>query len=281
VSPLIEPSELAIALASASPPLLLDVRWSLTDPDGGTRAYAAGHLPGAVFVELDTDLAGRPDAGGGRHPLPDPEDLERTVRRLGVTAGVPVVAYDAGGTPPTGSAARAWWLLRWAGHPDVRVLNGGYAAWVAQGRPVSAETVERPAGDFVVQPGHLPVLDAAEAARFAAEGRLLDARVAPRFRGETEPIDPVAGHIPAARNLPAAATVDADGRLLDAAELRQRVASGAREVGAYCGSGVTAAHTALALTVAGYTPALYVGSWSHWITDPSRPVATGPEQVTA
>jgi thiosulfate/3-mercaptopyruvate sulfurtransferase len=292
---LIDAGELTVALASAQPPALLDVRWSL----GGTghAEYAAGHLPGAVFLDLDAVLAG-PPGDGGRHPLPDPGVLQAALRDAGVRAGHPVVVYDAGGPSPTGAAARAWWTLRWAGHdlpPDVgrstagsaalrplaasnvRVLDGGYAAWVAAGRPVSTEKVERPPGDFVARPGALPELDADGAARLAEAGRLIDARVAPRFRGEVEPVDPVAGHIPGAVNQPAADTVDPQGRLLAPAELRARFAAlglppGAT-VGVYCGSGVTAAHTALALTVAGYDPLLYVGSWSHWITDPSRAVA--------
>jgi len=276
VNPLIDLAELGVALASAQPPTLLDVRWSL---GGGARAdYEAGHLPGAAFLDLDAELAGGPGPDG-RHPLPDPVALQEALRRLGVRAGHPVVVYDAGGPQPAGGAARAWWILRWAGHDDVRVLDGGYAAWVVAGRPVTDEEVERPPGDFTVRPGALPVLDADGAAERAAAGALIDARVAARYRGEAEPIDPVAGHIPGAVNQPAADTVDPDGRLLDPDTLRKRFASlGLPErgpVGAYCGSGVTAAQTALALCRAGYEPALYVGSWSHWITDPSRPVATG------
>jgi thiosulfate/3-mercaptopyruvate sulfurtransferase len=259
-------------------PTLLDVRWVLNDPHAGRSAYAAGHIPGAAFLDLDADLAGPPGAGG-RHPLPDPAALQDALRRAGVRVDRPVVVYDAGGTPPTGAAARAWWTLRWAGLTDVRVLDGGYAAWLAAGRAVETDAAKPALGDVTVRPGAVPVLDAAGAAALAAEGLLLDARVAPRFRGETEPVDPVAGHIPGAVNLPAAQTVDADGCLLPTAELRQRFAAAGvgndGPVGAYCGSGVGAAQTVLALTVAGYAPALYVGSWSNWITDPDRPVATG------
>jgi thiosulfate/3-mercaptopyruvate sulfurtransferase len=275
VNPLIATTELARELASADPPVLLDVRWSLQEPGGGARAYAAAHLPGATFVDLDRELAGKPGPNG-RHPLPSAVDLERTLRAAGVRTGQPVVVYDAGGPQPTGAAARAWWTLRWAGHAEVRVLDGGYAAWVAEGRPVSAESVERPPGDVTVRPGAMPVLDAAAAAELAASGGLLDARVAPRYRGEVEPIDAVAGHIPGALNLPAAATLDPTGRLLDPATLR-KLAPDSAAVGAYCGSGVTAAHTVLALTVAGLRPALYVGSWSDWITDPDRPIVTGDQ----
>ncbi len=253
---------------------LLDVRWRLAG--GGEAEYAAGHLPGAVFVDLNADLCGPPGAGG-RHPLPDPADLQRALRRFGVSAGRPVVVYDAGGPEPTGAAARAWWTLRWAGHPDVRLLDGGYAAWVAAGLPTTTEVPAPAPGDFTVTPGQMSTVDASGAARLARDSVLIDARVGPRFRGETEPVDRVAGHIPGAVNQPMVETVDADGRLRPAGELRRRFADlgVASAVGAYCGSGVSAAQTVLALTVAGYEPALYVGSWSHWITDPRRPVATG------
>jgi thiosulfate/3-mercaptopyruvate sulfurtransferase len=253
---------------------LLDVRWRLGG--GGAEEYAAGHLPGAVFVDLDADLCG-PPGPGGRHPLPDPAALQLALRRLGVSAQRPVVVYDAGGPNPTGAAARAWWTLRWAGHPDVRLLDGGYAVWVAAGRPVSTEATVPAPGDFTVLPGQMSTVDADGAAELARSATLVDARIGPRYRGETEPVDPVAGHIPGAVNQPAADTVDPQGRLRGAAELREIFAAlGVTEkVGAYCGSGVTAAQTVLALTAAGFQPALYVGSWSHWITDPTRPVATG------
>jgi thiosulfate/3-mercaptopyruvate sulfurtransferase len=267
-------------LTRTDPPTVLDVRWTLTG--GGRAAFDAGHLPGAVFVDLDADLAGPPGAGG-RHPLPDPAALQVALRRSGIRQGHPVIVYDAGGAPPTGAAARAWWILRWAGLSDVRVLDGGYAAWVAAGGAVTrAEPVPAP-GDVTVTAGSLPIVDAAGARRAAVDGVLLDARVPARFRGETEPVDPVAGHIPGARNQPAAETVDDEGRLHPPALLRGRFADlGIRQdqlVAAYCGSGVTAAQTVLALTVAGFQPALYVGSWSDWITDPARPVATGEESV--
>jgi thiosulfate/3-mercaptopyruvate sulfurtransferase len=277
VNPLIDVAELASALASADPPppMLLDVRWSLQG--GGRERYEAGHIPGAAFLDLDADLAA-PPGPDGRHPLPDPAALEEALRQRGVRADTPVVVYDDGGPEPSVAAARAWWTLRWAGHGDVRVLDGGFAAWKAAARPTTDEAVERPRGDFTVRPGGMPVLDAGGAAARAKAGALLDARVAPRYRGEVEPIDPVAGHIPGARNLPAGGTVGPDGRLLDPEALKRLVARQDLpddEPGAYCGSGVTAAHTVLALTVAGYRPALYVGSWSDWITDPSRPVAKG------
>jgi thiosulfate/3-mercaptopyruvate sulfurtransferase len=265
--------QLAEALASARPPTVLDVRWRLAGPP--TRAdYLAAHIPGAVFIDLDSKLCGVPGEGG-RHPLPEPAALQEVLRVAGVSEDRPVVCYDAGDSQ---AAARLWWTLRWAGHPAVRVLDGGFAAWRAGKRPVEPGTATPPAGDFTVRPGRLPVLDAVEAARLTGSGVLLDARVPARYRGETEPVDKVAGHIPGAVNLPAAELVGPDGYLLPPDALRERFAAagvrGDRPVGAYCGSGVTAAHTVLALTVAGFPDAaLYVGSWSHWVTDPARPVA--------
>jgi thiosulfate/3-mercaptopyruvate sulfurtransferase len=276
MNPLIDVAELGAAMASARPPVLLDVRWSLQG--NGRAEYQAGHLPGAAFLDLDTGLAGKPGAGG-RHPLPDPDDLEGTLRAFGVRTGELVIVYDAGGVQPSGAAARAWLVLRWAGHEAVRVLDGGYAAWVADGRPVSTESVERPRGDITVRPGSVPVLDAAGAAERAAAHALVDVRIAPRHRGEVEPVDRIAGHIPGSVNLPAAQMVDQSGRLLTADDLRARFAAldlpETEPIGTYCGSGVAASQAALALAVAGYEPVVYVGSWSEWITDPSRPVATG------
>lgn len=276
--PLVQPAALAAELATADPPTLLDVRWTLA----GARPdeYRSGHLDRAVLVDLDRVLADPPGAGG-RHPLPDPDRLQSGLREAGVRAGHPVVLYDAGGTPPTGAAARGWWILRWAGIPDVRVLDGGYAGWVAAGLPVTGAVVSPVPSDVVVRPGALAALDAAGAARLAGERRLLDARTAQRFRGEAEPVDPVAGHIPGALSQPATEIVDGQGRLLPpdvlADRFRRLGLPADRPVGAYCGSGVTAAQTVLALTVAGFDPVLYVGSWSDWITDPTRPVATGEE----
>jgi thiosulfate/3-mercaptopyruvate sulfurtransferase len=265
---------LAEALASAQPPTVLDVRWRIAGPP--TRPeYEAAHIPGAVFLDLDAQVCGAPGAGG-RHPLPDPARLQEELRGAGVRNDRAVVVYDAGDGQ---AAARLWWTLRWAGHPAVRVLDGGFAAWLAGRRPVEPGTATAPPGDFVVTPGQLPVLDATGAARVAGTGILLDARVPARYRGETEPVDPVAGHIPGAVNLPAADLTGPDGHLLPPDALRERFAAAGvrpdRPVGAYCGSGVLASHTVLAATVAGIPqPALYVGSWSNWITDPDRPVAT-------
>ena len=294
VHPLISTASLTDRLSGPTPPTLLDVRWSLAGPPA-RQLYADGHLPGAVFVDLDTDLAG-PAGAGGRHPLPEPAALQDALRRAGVRRDHPVVAYDAA---DGSTAARAWWLLRWSGHHAVAVLDGGFAAWQAEGRPVAAGEPAVPAGepavaagagraragDVVVAPGGMPVLDADEAAALAGTGVLLDARAPRRYRGETEPIDPRAGHVPGARNAPATGHLGRDGRWLPPRELARLFAElGVRPgepVGTYCGSGVTAAAVVLALEVAGVTTAsrpaaLYAGSWSHWCTDPSRPVATGP-----
>ncbi|MDT0305654.1 sulfurtransferase [Streptomyces sp. DSM 44917] len=255
-------------------PVLLDVRWQLGGPPGDA-AYAQGHIPGAVYVDLEAALAG-PAGAAGRHPLPDPEIFGAAMRAAGVSHGRPVVVYDAA---QGWGAARAWWLLRWAGHPGVRVLDGGLAAWEGG---LTTEVPSPQEGDFVPQPGGLPVLDADGAAALARRGLLLDARAGERYRGEVEPIDPVAGHIPGAVSAPTTENARPDGRLRDRAELAARFAAlGATpgaEVGVYCGSGVSAAHEVLALAEAGVEAALYPGSWSEWTADPSRPVATGPER---
>jgi thiosulfate/3-mercaptopyruvate sulfurtransferase len=269
--------ELAGLLAGGQPPTLLDVRWALGDPDG-EKNYLAGHLPGAVFVDLETELAGPATPADGRHPLPEVADLQHTARRWGLIDGddrpVTVVAYDnTGGL----AAARAWWLLRWAGVPGVRLLDGGFGAWRGAGYPVAAGPVEPPpTGDVVLTPGQLPVLTADEAGKFA--GVLLDARAGERYRGEVEPVDQRAGHIPAAISAPTSENIGPDGRFRPVAELRARFAEfGPGPVGVYCGSGVTAAHEIAALAMAGVEAALYPGSWSQWSADPARPAATGPE----
>jgi thiosulfate/3-mercaptopyruvate sulfurtransferase len=274
---------LAAALAGPRAPVLLDVRWRLTGPPG-IGSYQAGHLPGARFVDLDHDLAG-PPGPGGRHPLPAAGQFQDAMRRAGVRDGWPVVLYDEADST---AAARAWWLLRYFGHDQVRVLDGGYQAWLAAGQPVEAGPGPGPApaaaDAFTARPGHLPLLTAATAAALARDGVLLDARAAERYQGAVEPVDPVAGHIPGAVSAPTTANVTAAGRFRDPAALRARFAAlgvradpGAPPVGAYCGSGVTAAHEVLALQVAGIPAALYVGSWSDWITDPARPVVTGAD----
>ncbi len=274
-SPLISVEELKSVLGGGHSPTLLDVRWNLGGPPG-VGAYRAGHIPGARFVDLDRDLAAPPGDGRGRHPLPTATDFEASMRRLGVISSRPVVVYDAAGGL---SAARAWWLLRYFGHPQVRLLDGGHAAWVAAGYASSTGETPAEAGDFTAVPGAMPVLDAAAAELTARRGVLLDARAAERYRGAVEPVDPVAGHIPGARSVPTAGNLDPDGRFQSAQALRRRFTAAGAEpgasIGAYCGSGVTAAHEVLALDIAGIPAALYAGSWSEWVSDPARPVATG------
>lgn len=273
---LVTPDELARLLAEDDAPVLLDVRWALGRTDGHER-YLASHLPGAVYVDLDTELAAAPSPAAGRHPLPAVADLERAARRWGVREGGAVVVLDdVGGT----SAARAWWLLRWAGVRDVRLLDGGLPAWAAAGHALEGGEVTPEAGDVVLVPGALPTVDADGAAALADRGVLLDARAPERYAGRVEPVDPRAGHVPGAVSAPTAQNLAADGTFLDAAALRARFdALGIRPDGApvavYCGSGVTAAHEVAALASVGVTAALYPGSWSQWSHDPGRPVATG------
>lgn len=271
---LIEPSDLRAELEHGRARLvILDVQFSLTGD--GPRLYTAGHVPGAPFVDLDAVLAG-PAGAGGRHPLPDPQVLQAGLRAAGVEDDSSIVVYDQ---QTSLAAARAWWVLRWAGLSDVRVLDGGLAAWRAAGGEVSVEAVSPSPGSVTVRPGALPVLDATDAAARARDGVLVDARAPERFRGESEPIDPVAGHVPGAVNVPMADLLTDEGRLRPAEDLRQLFAAAGADaseaVGAYCGSGVTATHTALALHEIGIEAQIYAGSWSHWITDSTRPVATG------
>ncbi|MGW1778328.1 sulfurtransferase [Streptomyces sp. NPDC002143] len=278
---IITASELAGDLAGDHPPVVLDVRWQLSvakatgePPFDGRAAYEAGHVPGAAYVDLDRELAGAP-GGGGRHPLPDLAEFGAAMRRAGVSAGRPVVVYDGG---QGWAAARAWWLLRWTGHPDVRVLDGGLPSWRGD---LSVDVHARVEGDFEPAPGAAGLLDADGAAALARSGVLFDARAGERYRGEVEPIDRVGGHIPGAVSAPTNDNVGPDGRFLPVEDLRDRFkalgASDGTEVGVYCGSGVSGAHEVLALAVAGIPAALYVGSWSEWSSDPSRPVAVGPD----
>ncbi|MFF0063914.1 sulfurtransferase [Streptomyces sp. NPDC005279] len=274
MNPTISATELASELTGSRRPVLLDVRWQLGGPHG-RPAYEAGHIPGAVFVDLDAELAAPPGAGG-RHPLPEPDAFGAVMRRAGVSPGSPVVAYDGG---QGWAAARAWWLLRWTGHEDVRVLDGGLAAWTG---PLETGIPSPEEGTFAPKPGALPLLDADAAAALARSGLLLDARAAERYRGDVEPIDRIGGHIPGAVSAPTAENVAADGRFLPPEALAARFSAlGASAqgdpVGVYCGSGVSAAHEALALEIAGFEPALYAGSWSEWSSDPHRPVAKGPQ----
>jgi thiosulfate/3-mercaptopyruvate sulfurtransferase len=276
-SVLVTADELAAALSSDTPPVVLDVRWRLDRPDG-RPAYLDGHIPGAVYADLDHELAQHGEPGDGRHPLPPVEALQEAARGWGLNDGDAVVVYD---DLKNLSSARAWWLLRYAGVADVRLLDGSLRAWTGSGRElVGGETAVEP-GDVTLSYGALPTLSIEEAGALPATGVLLDARAGERYRGETEPIDPRAGHIPGALNAPATENVDANGRFLGSEQLRERFeAIGVRAdapVGVYCGSGVTAAADAVALTLAGYAPALYPGSWSQWSNHPELPVAVGSE----
>jgi thiosulfate/3-mercaptopyruvate sulfurtransferase len=288
MSPLITTARLASMLdESSSPPVVLDVRWRLGGPPG-VLDYQAGHVPGAVFLDLETALADPPGVRG-RHPLPEPERVAAEFSSAGVSDGSTVVVYDdADGSV----AARAWWLLRWLGVPADRVLvlDGGYAGWVADGRPVSVEVSSPGPGRLTPRPGSMPVLDADAAALLAGQGILLDARAPARYLGQTEPVDPRPGHIPGARNAPFAQHVGPDGRWRAASELaeyfRHLGVDDSAQVGAYCGSGVTATSVVLALEYAGLRPpddpaALYAGSWSNWSADPARPAAVGAEPESA
>ncbi len=272
MDPLISVDDLAARQGDPSL-VLLDVRWRLDRPDGRPE-YRAGHIPGAVFVDLEAELAAPPSPAAGRHPLPAPADLQAAARRWGIHGGDSVVVYDdLGGM----SAARGWWLLADAG-VDVRLLDGGLRAWRDAGLPLEAGERAPAPGDVVLTPGRLPVVDQGDLEPFA--GVLLDARAAERYRGEVEPVDPRAGHIPGAVSAPTGENLGPDGRFLPPDALRRRFeALGVRAgepVAAYCGSGVTASHEALALVLAGFTPALYPGSWSQWSNSEGAPVATGP-----
>lgn len=289
VQPLVDVIGLATLLGSAAPPVLLDVRWKLGGPPG-RESYLAGHLPGACFIDLDEELAGPPGSGaGGRHPLPAARVFEAAMRRAGLGSDRLAVAYDDGDSMV---AARLWWLLRYFGHDRAAVLDGGLRAWSAAGQQVTSQVPSPDPGDFTVRlGGGMPVVDDDGAARLARSGFLLDARAAARYRGEVEPVDPRAGHVPGAISAPAAENVGADLAFLSPDDLRRRFAwlglptsaelavdaDGSPLIGTYCGSGVNAAQQVLALALAGLPGALYVGSWSAWSSDPARPVATGPD----
>ncbi|MFF3575276.1 sulfurtransferase [Nocardia jiangxiensis] len=265
-SPLIDAAALNSLLGSERPPVVLDVRWVVgTGTD--RAAFDAGHIPGAQFIDLDTQLAA-PAGSGGRHPIPSAAAFEESMRAAGVNAASAVVVYDGG---PATSAARAWWLLRYFGHRDVRVLDGGYSYWAASGFGIETLSATPERGDFSATAGSARTLEIDDVLSFP--GTLIDARARERYLGEVEPVDPVAGHIPGAVNRPTIDNVGADGRFLGADELKDALARlvGDSPVAVYCGSGVTAAHQILALELAGYEAALYPGSWSGWITDPSRP----------
>ncbi|HZW43513.1 MAG TPA: sulfurtransferase [Dermatophilaceae bacterium] len=286
-APLIQVDELQRLLAGPETgrPVVLDVRFRLGE-SSGRQEFERAHIPGASYVDMDTQLATiRTDGVGGRHPMPTVETFTAAMRSAGVTMSRPVVAYDDWASLP---ASRVWWMLRHLGFLDVRVLDGGIAAWIAAGHPTESGPHAPEVGDFSPSsPGFGRLLDATTAATYAARHVLLDARTADRFRGENETIDAVAGHIPGAISAPALDTVDPNGRFLSADQLaghfRERGIEGvagiaeARTVGTYCGSGVQATHLALALSVAGITDEadVYIGSWSDWITAPVRPIAVG------
>jgi thiosulfate/3-mercaptopyruvate sulfurtransferase len=292
-------AELDALLRSDRPPLLLDVRWALGDPHGRAH-YVDGHIPGAVYADLDTELAAPASPEGGRHPLTDLGELEATARGWGLAEGQQVVVYDDLGNT---AAARAWWLLRHAGVADVTLLDGALGAWRAAGLPLESGLPEDPApGDVALKTVGLPVTDADGAAELAAHGLLLDARAGERYRGEVEPVDPRAGHIPGAVSAPTGENLAADGTFLPPEVLRERfvklgaasaspegspsaspetkaaaaAAAAGDRIGVYCGSGVTAAHQIAALYLAGFEATLFAGSWSAWSADPARPAATGP-----
>jgi thiosulfate/3-mercaptopyruvate sulfurtransferase len=267
---LISAADLALALATPRGDAeirvrLIDCRARLDDAGFGARAYAAGHLPGAVFASLEQDLSAPPGAGG-RHPLPPAERLASRLRELGVNDDDQIVVYDDTG----GSfAARAWWCLRFLGHDAVAVLDGGLAAWTG---PLETDVAEPNTGEFSVRPSLTRTIDADGLLAVLDRADLVDARARPRFEGREEPIDPVAGHIPGASCLPFQGNLGPDGRFLSAAALRERFHGHGADTICYCGSGVTAAHNILAMRVAGLPePRLYPGSWSEWIRDPSRP----------
>lgn len=276
---LIETAELAERLDDPDC-AILDCRFELGRPDWGEQEYARGHIPNALYAHLERDLSGPVTASTGRHPLPSMDDFARAASRWGIGPGVQVVAYDQG----SGAfAARLWWLLRWAGHTLVAVLNGGFAAWQQAGLPVSREPVAREPRDFVPRPSPVRPITTDELERALAAGEVqpVDARSADRFAGENETIDPVAGHIPGARNHPFTRNLDERGRFLPPQALRERWlqtlgGQPPERIVAMCGSGVTACHNLLAMEIAGLPGArLYGGSWSEWIRDPARPVERG------
>ncbi len=273
---LISVAELQALQAQRAPLVLLDCGFDLADMNAGERTYAAGHLPGAIYAHLDRDLAGARTGHNGRHPLPTRTALAQRMGAWGIAPGVPVVCHDDQGGV---YAARAWWLLRWMGHADVAVLDGGRGAWLATGAGLEAGAVRvRPQAPYPTLAAAAPTVDTPTLQSRLERITLLDARAIERFRGEVEPLDPVAGHIPGATHRHFKDNLAADGRFKTAAQLRSEYAAlvGAGDVVHSCGSGVTACHNLLAMAHAGLAPgALYPGSWSEWCSDPARPVARG------
>ncbi len=261
--------------------VVVDVRFDLADPAAGRRSYEEGHIPGAVFLDLDEDLAAPIGPMTGRHPLPDVALIAATLGRLGIGNEETVVVYDGSNGA---IAARAWWILRWLGHQQTRLLDGGLAAWIGAGGSLEAGTAKPEATEFRANPQGQLVMTTDELADNLAgipERRLLDARDAARYRGDVEPIDPVAGHVPGAISLPFSDLITAEGMWRPAGERRKRLQEALGEDqevewSVMCGSGVTACHLAIAGLEAGYSePRVYVGSWSEWIRDPERPIGVG------
>lgn len=275
---LVSAAELAARLTAEDRVVLLDVRWALGD-DRGHEHYLDGHLPGAVYVDLETELADPPSAAGGRHPMPSLQRLQEAARGWGIRAGDVVVAYDATGGL---AAARAWWLLRWGGLTDVRLLDGGLTAWRDAGGLLETGEVRPEPGNVELTGDGMPVLSIDEAAALPGRGGLLlDARAGERYRGEIEPVDPRAGHVPGAVSAPTTENLTAAGTFRPVTELADRFAalgaSPGKSIGVYCGSGVTAAHEVAALAELGIDAAMWPGSWSQWANDPYRPAATGSD----
>ena len=275
---LITVADLADRIGAGDPVTILDVRWRLDEPDG-RAAYLQGHIPGAVYASLDDELTDHTITGRGRHPLPSGRSVEASARRWGIRQGVPVVVYDDWNRA---GSARAWWVLTAAGLADVRILDGGLSAWRSAGGTLATDPVAPPPGNATalhddLYAGALPTLTAQHVR--AADLTLLDARAPERFRGDVEPVDRVAGHIPGAENLPSGDMLNGDGTFIAEDEMRKLLAEhsveNATRLGAYCGSGVTASITVAALATVGYQAALFPGSWSEWSSDPARAVARG------
>jgi thiosulfate/3-mercaptopyruvate sulfurtransferase len=277
---LITVAELARLIETDSALTILDVRWRLDEPDG-RAAYLHGHLPGAVYVSLEDELSDRTITGRGRHPLPSGRRIQQAARRWSIHQDASVVVYDDWNRV---GSSRAWWVLRAAGLAKVRILDGGFAAWRSAGGRIETGPVAVPRGNVTVPhsdvyAGELPALTAEQAA--AGGVTLIDARAPERFRGDVEPVDPVAGHIPGAKNLPSTAVLADDGTFLVGRELAQVFSEHdigcADRLGVYCGSGVSATVMVAALATLGYQAALFPGSWSEWISDPARAIARGSE----
>ena len=275
---LITVADLADRIGAGDPVTILDVRWRLDEPDG-RAAYLQGHIPGAVYASLDDELTDHTITGRGRHPLPSGRSVEASARRWGIRQGVPVVVYDDWNRA---GSARAWWVLTAAGLADVRILDGGLSAWRSAGGTLATDPIAPPPGNATalhddLYAGALPTLTAQHVS--AADLTLLDARAPERFRGDVEPVDRVAGHIPGAENLPSGDMLNADGTFIAEDEMRkllaERSVENATRLGAYCGSGVTASITVAALATVGYQAALFPGSWSEWSSDPAHAIARG------